>query len=93
MNKSICGRTRETLKESLIRLKMMAPDPEITPKDFADLKLIQQKSTKIRQLIREFDDFYEKWMEKLKDTIGVEEENANFERASKERWLTLNGYV
>ena len=38
--------------------------------DRSQLELIEQKTMKIRQLIREFDDFYEKWMEKLKEATG-----------------------
>ena len=56
--------------ESLMGNKRADDDKELQRSDINHLETIKHKSAKIRQLIREFDDFYEKWMEKLKEVAG-----------------------
>ena len=65
--------------------------------DMNQLELVKQKSIKVCQLIREFDDFYERWMERLKEVTGDDTEWGSLgQTGSKEKngqflMVTYNG--
>ena len=67
------AKTKKSIMASLLGTKKPDDDRELERSEMNHLELIKHKSAKIRQLIREFDDFYEKWMEKLKETAGGED--------------------
>ena len=87
--------SENTTKKSL--MQTWAQDPKLPKEAATELEIIKQKSTKIRQLIQEYDDFYEKWMDKLKEvTEGGDEKWAKYgttpnEKNGESLMLTYNG--
>ena len=69
----------------------MAQNPSLKGEDLGQLELIQEKTIKIRQLIREFDEFYEKWMERLKEITGNERDDFGREQNGSHLLVKYNG--
>ncbi|CAB3987730.1 potassium channel [Paramuricea clavata] len=87
--------SENTTKKSL--MQSWAQDPNLPKEAATELELVKLKSTKIRQLIQEYDDFYEKWMEKLKEVTEYGEDKwAKYgttpnEKNGESLMLTYNG--
>ncbi|XP_028414723.1 uncharacterized protein LOC114537825 isoform X2 [Dendronephthya gigantea] len=82
---------KKSIFESLIGFRL-SQNPPMQNEDRAQIELIQQKTDKVRQLIREYEEFYESWMEKLKEATEGSEDLKGFGPASA-KWMmvTHNG--
>ena len=69
---------RKSFIQSLIGYRL-AHNAELDGGDISRLEAIKQRSARIRELIQEYDEFYEKWLEKLAAMTGDEENMGNFE--------------
>lgn len=63
---------RKTFLQSLIGFRL-SQNSGTHADEIRHLETIKQRSTRIRQLIREYDEFYEKWLEKLRGATDEEE--------------------
>ena len=58
---------RKSIMQSLIGFRL-AHRPGSTAEGMRNLETIKNRTIRIRQLVQEYEEFYEKWLEKLEDT-------------------------
>ena len=65
---------RKSIMQSLIGFRL-AHRPGSTAEGMRNLETIKNRTIRIRQLVQEYEEFYEKWLEKLEDTTDEDELN------------------